>query len=741
MAKNRYQSGGAGYNSPEKLVESTNRNEFLKQVGGVDSLNNMDVNTVYAQMVSYLERIAQGSQVSEERMVEMVNALQDVVLSSSNSQQGAKNGMALINKLVLTETALLKSMQANIPSLQKGNNNIKDVNSSVAKQSVLLEQGMLRELTSLNKAMANMHEMFDEFNDNLLDQGNQEEDLFDSLKNTIINSALRSPTATAIGQIGAGLINSALLKVAGNRDLPDWVRKVAMTGVYMEVPQSLMNIIGDIFTNVISFKIAGAVGKGTLKALGGTPKVIANALGKAGITAGASGAGGLLGKIGTVGGNLVKSIGGLVAGLNPIGLALIVSAAAITAGIMAHRNKMKKMDARIDSDPHLSEQAKLEAKVREHGRSGKAAGIWAGIASGAATGFAVGTAVPVIGNIAGAIGGAIIGGIGGAFAGKAIGEHKPKKNLEEYKANMLKEQGFTRGMISDQKVLADAMLRMENALNNSVESQDKFIEEMKTQQRMGFWDKFFGGTDNGGSRDKGAGPLATFNSQSQAQKNVNEYLKGNPNLVHMGSLGLAGTIDKGNSVPLTTRENASNIQFLDAFLQSKGYKVSYTSNMGGAHKGGAKSHASGNKMDFQLFDPVTGKAMKLRPEDEAILRSMGYWGGNTGALGWEPVKGQVGGGHYDVHTGNQIDKAAQERYLAGLANKAEREAFEKNMSNKPKITPNNVNEVVELAKNNGSSTALAQPSGSSISPDNSGMGDYTNLVQQNATQNLMNRGS
>ena len=35
-----------------------------------------------------------------------------------------------------------------------------------------------------------------------------------------------------------------------------------------------------------------------------------------------------------------------------------------------------------------------------------------------------------------------------------------------------------------------------------------------------------------------------------------------------------------------------------------------------------------------------------------MLGQAGYWGRGTGALGWEPVSGQVGGGHYDLFIGN-----------------------------------------------------------------------------------------
>ena len=720
MAKNRYQSGGAGFNSPEKYVEQVNRTEFMNQVGGPNAISSMDLNAVASQIISYMDKISQNAQLSEARMAEINNSLKNTVLNASNSQQGAKEGMALLNKTIMQETSLLKSMQANIPSINKGQNPIKDVNSSIAKQSVMLEQSMLREFAAFNKTMSGMAERLEGIEGTLYNQGEEEEDLFSSLKDTIIDSALRSPTATALGQLGTGLMNTALLKIAGNERTPEFLKKLAMTGVYMEVPQSLTNIIGDVFTNVISLKLAGAVGQGTFKALGGVPNAVKSALGPS--------AQGLFSKIG---GPLTQSLGGLTKLLPVAGSALAIALAAVVAigaifgGVMAHRRKMKEVDAKIDSNPYLNAEQKVEMKKKEHGRSGARAGV----ASGAIAGAAIGTAIaPGVGTAIGAVLGSVIGGIGGFHIGRNK-PHQDLKNMQKHKEMVLKDGGYLSKDV-DSQTLADSMDRMEQALLSNTMAQEDLNKEMKSQKEMGFFEKLFGG-------DKSSGGGGGWFGGKGSSANVDEMLKQDPNLVHMNSLGLNGKISSDNSVPLTTKQNAGNVQFLDAYLQSKGYNVVYTSNMGGQHKGGKKSHASGNKMDFQLFD-AAGKPMHLRQEDYEFLQSMGYWGGSTGALGWEKVKGQVGGGHYDVHVGDQINREMQEKYLASLKTKAEKEAFLKAMENMPKTT----DDVVEKAKNNSTVNVAPSPAPSGgNSPDNSGSDDWFTLHKMmSATQSLLNRG-
>jgi hypothetical protein len=58
-------------------------------------------------------------------------------------------------------------------------------------------------------------------------------------------------------------------------------------------------------------------------------------------------------------------------------------------------------------------------------------------------------------------------------------------------------------------------------------------------------------------------------------------------------------------------------------------------------------HGRGNKVDLQL--KKNGQPTHLTNQQLYSLKQAGYWGSGTGALGWEPVAGQVGGGHYDLN--------------------------------------------------------------------------------------------
>ena len=126
------------------------------------------------------------------------------------------------------------------------------------------------------------------------------------------------------------------------------------------------------------------------------------------------------------------------------------------------------------------------------------------------------------------------------------------------------------------------------------------------------------------------------------------------NLVHgipavgLKELSLAGNIVSSNSIPYIAEGNKESLQNLDKTISSWGYDIVYTSAMGG-HKAGT-GHWKGNKVDLQL--KKNGKPAHLTGEQLYALKDAGYWGRGTGALGWEPVYGQVGGGHYDLFIGN-----------------------------------------------------------------------------------------
>lgn len=93
-------------------------------------------------------------------------------------------------------------------------------------------------------------------------------------------------------------------------------------------------------------------------------------------------------------------------------------------------------------------------------------------------------------------------------------------------------------------------------------------------------------------------------------------------------------------------DSVAGIKFLDNYLASRGYEVVYTSAMGGKHAKGS-GHYNGAKIDVQVFK--NGKPAKLTPEEEKyVYYSLGFKG--DGAVGWEAVPGQVGGGHYDLNS-------------------------------------------------------------------------------------------
>lgn len=113
-------------------------------------------------------------------------------------------------------------------------------------------------------------------------------------------------------------------------------------------------------------------------------------------------------------------------------------------------------------------------------------------------------------------------------------------------------------------------------------------------------------------------------------------------------IGLKGTVVSSNSIPFIASQNEQSLKALDETLNSWGYDIIYTSAMGG-HRPGT-GHWKGNKVDLQL--KKNGRPTHLSSQQLNMLGQAGYWGRGTGALGWEPVSGQVGGGHYDLFIGN-----------------------------------------------------------------------------------------
>ena len=120
---------------------------------------------------------------------------------------------------------------------------------------------------------------------------------------------------------------------------------------------------------------------------------------------------------------------------------------------------------------------------------------------------------------------------------------------------------------------------------------------------------------------------------------LNDVING-VSAVHLGSLDLEGGIGKRNSKPYIAQQNVERLKELDSLLAGWGVKFDYTSAMGGAHAGGARSHGAGAKVDLVLRN---GGRLTRAQEDE--LERRGFFGNGTGAVGYHD---QGDGYHYDL---------------------------------------------------------------------------------------------
>ena len=152
-----------------------------------------------------------------------------------------------------------------------------------------------------------------------------------------------------------------------------------------------------------------------------------------------------------------------------------------------------------------------------------------------------------------------------------------------------------------------------------------------------------------GSKDAGGVPGPITVEAVTDNGNYNTKLVNGIQAVPMKDLGLSGTIASINSKPYIAPYNVDNLKTLDKAIDSWGYDIIYTSAMGGSHAGGPRSHAAGQKVDLQL--KKNGKPTRMTPSQETALISAGFARNGSGALGWEPVAGQVLGGHYDYSIG------------------------------------------------------------------------------------------
>ena len=413
---NDYQSGGKGFNSPDKIIENATYREFMQQAGGKDGLASKDQADVVNILNNILDQLVQNTNISNEQTNEIKSALHERVMGTANAPQAAKEGTSLLNSFIKSNTELLKglSQQKSLTGNERGT--LGSISNSSLKQLVMLNQGILNTLKQIAVGVNTSAGIFDKFhadfieidasNDKREDKANQEQlGKLDLVRQIIAYGLFSSPTVNKLQQLGTSLMGLGLMKVMGS-NAPEPIKKLAAGAIYLQIPQTLMQIIGIVVTQSLSKWLMTSASN-----------LLKNGL-KDGL---ANPAKNMFGNIGANFSKLLPII------TNPfvIGGALLVAGIGATvAGVMAHRKKMKENDAKIDADPRFSEDQKEREKLKAHSASGARAGIAGGALTGAGIGAIVGSIIPGVGTAIGAVVGGLIGLIAGPLIGAIVGGWK-----------------------------------------------------------------------------------------------------------------------------------------------------------------------------------------------------------------------------------------------------------------------------------------------------------------------------
>ena len=414
---NDYQSGGKGFNSPDKIIENATYREFMQQAGGKDGLASKDQADVVNILNNILDQLVQNTNISNEQTNEIKSALHERVMGTANAPQAAKEGTSLLNSFIKSNTELIKglSQQKGLTGNERGT--LGNISNSSLKQLVMLNQGILNTLKQIAVGINTSAGIFDKFhadfieidasNDKREDKANQEQlGKLDLVRQIIAYGLFSSPTVNKLQQLGTSLMGLGLMKVMGS-NAPEPIKKLAAGAIYLQIPQTLMQIIGIVVTQSLSKWLMTSASN-----------LLKNGL-KDGL---ANPAKNMFGNIGANSSKLLPKK------TNPfaIGGALLVAGIGATvAGVMAHRKKMKENDAKIDADPRFSEDQKEREKLKAHSASGARAGIAGGVLTGAGIGAIVGSIIlPSVGTAKGAVVGGLIGLIAGPLIGAIVGGWK-----------------------------------------------------------------------------------------------------------------------------------------------------------------------------------------------------------------------------------------------------------------------------------------------------------------------------
>ena len=742
---NGYQSGGA-YRSPAGDLQSIIYNQYLQQVAGgdLDNLNNMSWDEFSANLQAANANLFQFANDTVTNQERIASHFQQIVGSAKSLQQALNKAAEFAYKLGENQVEYSKSIHQARGGDPDNKTALGQMVNNAMLQSVHIQQQILNRLNGMNDALVELNQGADK-------NQFQEASLFDELKQTLLNSILHNPTTQKIGGLVSGLMNAGLFSVAANEKAPEPLRKAAMLAVHFQVPETITMIVGEVIRVVLAGwlfgKASGILTKGLeagAKATGGGILKIA----KTGFT-------GLFSGLGRLFQGAMSALSGLVGALAPLAPLLIGLAGAIAIAYVGTKIK-QATDKKIDENPNLTQDEKDKRHATNHIVGDTVTGTGIGASIGAGIGLAGGPFAGITVPVGTAVG-ALIGGLGGlakgtwdSFMNGWIGKDKKKDQNKQSEFAQLND------------TFNEKFESLSETLNSIDENVQQILQALTTGASLfggsgsggilgafkalgekiknsSWWQEHVGtGGEEGGGGSSGAYKQYADNS-TKTMWDKRAKPKANSDYEDMRTLkakyGLKGAIDKNNSVPWLKKKNVGAMLQLDSMLNQWGFDVVYTSNMGGNHKGGAKSHASGNKVDLQLFR--NGKPAYLNAKQLAQLKAKGYFGGNTGALGWEKNAKQIGGGHYDLTTSasfvkvdrsNEAINSAISRYEKDQAEahrkQQAKEATDKSKDGK-KIIQNILNSASNLVK---SKTSFG---------DVTGMNDY---IHMNTTNSKVNRG-
>ena len=323
---NNYQSGGS-YNSPNKAIETSVMREYNKEIEGLN-LATMSVEDAMMHWENVIRNFTSKTQASSGEIEETISRLRQFSKNFDNAVQFSKQATTATTKEVARNSEYMKGLQTVRGTDPNNNGPLGQVNSSLMKQLVHAQYQNVQLLTALN-------EKFDQNNENTLQNQAQQEDLFDTLGRTVIQSALNNPTANKLGQLGSSLISAGLFSVASNEHMPAWAQKMAMGAVYLQIPQTLMGIIGSVVQTSLSQWLMSSAAP-----------ILSASLRNISTLAGSS----LSGLLGGASKFIMSAL--------PVALPVILAGAGIYAlikGISDHRKNMKEKDAEIATTSAIEE--------------------------------------------------------------------------------------------------------------------------------------------------------------------------------------------------------------------------------------------------------------------------------------------------------------------------------------------------------------------------------------------------